>query len=317
MSSTLFKTSRFLFFICSIFLFFSCEETLFETDISEENVQLLAPSNGSVLEFTSINFNWNPIEQANQYQLQVATPNFDNPIQIVADVILDSLTEYDLQLNPNFYQWRVKAINSAYETSFSTAGFEVQNNDNFSNNTISLLAPDDNLITNVSVFTLEWGAVQEAIQYKVQIIDNVNQQVIDEVTTANTSLEYTFEEGSFIWQVRAERDLQFTLFSSRNILIDTSTPNTPNLLTPKDSSTLTDGNVTFTWDRVLIEGSVEIDSLYIYQDQNLTMLIDKQQVTNNFQTTLANNTYYWLMRAFDEATNKSEDSSIFSFTVDQ
>ena len=317
MSSTLFKTPRLILLICCIFLFFSCEETLFETDISGENVQLLAPSNGSVLEFTSINFNWSPIDQADQYQFQVATPDFDNPIQIIEDVILDSLTEYDLQLTPSFYQWRVKAINSGYETSFTTAGFEVQSNEEFSNNIVNLLAPEDNLITNVTIFTLEWSIVQEATQYAVQIIDNSNQQVIDEITTENTSTEYTFGEGDFTWQVRAERDSDFTLYSARSILVDNTVPNSPNLLTPEDGTTLTDGNVTFTWDRTLIEGSMEIDSLYIYQDQNLTILIDKQEVTDNYQTTLTNNTYYWLMKAFDQANNESEDSSVFSFTIDQ
>ncbi len=312
-----FKTFQtiYSFFIC--FLLISCEETLFETDISETNLELIAPSDGSVISFTSINFDWEPLIDANRYQLQIATPNFDNPIQIIQDVLLDSISTFDAQLNPNIYQWRVKGINSAYETSYTTASFEIRNNEDFSDNVIVLNNPQDNLIINTNVFNLEWSSVLDATGYRIQIIDNSNGQTISEQTTSETNIQYTFLEGDFSWQVRAEKDAEFTGYSGRMIFVDQTAPNASTLTTPEDEVTLTSGNVNFSWSRTPISGSTEIDSLYIYSDLSMTVLVEKEQVVNDYLTTLDNRVYYWTMKAFDGAGNQSGDSTTFSFTVDQ
>ena len=64
-------------------------------------------------------------------------------------------------------------------------------------------------------------------------------------------------------------------------------------------------------------GSTELDSLYIYRDMKLTDLVEKQQVTSGYTTTLDNNVYYWTMRAFDLAGNESGTAEIFTFTVNE
>lgn len=307
---------RFFLFFVTVLVFHSCEETLFETDISGQPVILVAPADGSQLDFTSINFNWEPIQDADQYRLQVATPDFNNPDQLALDILLDSVTTYDATLTPNLYEWRVKALNSAYETHYFQSGFEIVNNDNFPGNVVSLVSPMNNLITNAASFTLQWNSVQEASLYRVQIIDNAIDTVIDEQTTVDTSLGYNFSEGDLTWQVRAEKDGEVTLYTSRQLLVDTTVPNIPALLSPENETTLSNTSVDFTWDRTPIGGSAEIDSLYIYEDQNLSILVEKQQVSNSYQTTLMDNTtYYWLMKAFDTAGNESGDSAVFSFTI--
>ena len=54
----------------------SCEEggILFETDISEEEVVLLAPLDGAQVSGTTTFFDWEPLEDATTYEIQVAEP---------------------------------------------------------------------------------------------------------------------------------------------------------------------------------------------------------------------------------------------------
>lgn len=110
----------------------SCEDLLEVPDISEQEVQLLAPLDSSIVSDTVVNFNWNSIVEANSYVIQVATPNFENASQYVLDSIMpvDSTfvgAKFSKSLSSGNYEWRVKAMNSDYETVFSNSEFSVEN----------------------------------------------------------------------------------------------------------------------------------------------------------------------------------------------
>ena len=102
---------------------FSCE-AVFVEDISNDSIVLLAPLNNSQLNVGNNTFSWELINNAETYQIQIATPNFENANQIVLDsIVLDNNLLQSLDLGT--YQWRVKASNSEYETQYSTVSFTV------------------------------------------------------------------------------------------------------------------------------------------------------------------------------------------------
>ncbi|PCJ95001.1 MAG: hypothetical protein COA50_11585 [Flavobacteriaceae bacterium] len=110
----------------------SCEDLLEVPDISEHEVQLLAPLNGSTVNDSTVNFTWDAVHEANSYLIQVATPNFDNASQYVLDsvMVVDSAfygTKISKAMLDGTYEWRVKGMNSDYETTFSSNEFNVQN----------------------------------------------------------------------------------------------------------------------------------------------------------------------------------------------
>jgi hypothetical protein len=122
------KTLLFLLFL--VFFATSCEDILEVPDISNQQVKLLAPSQGSIVTDSVVSFNWNDIVEADAFIMQVATPNFESANQIVLDttLIVDSTfvgTRISRKLPINDYEWRVKALNSVFETEFSTIGFRV------------------------------------------------------------------------------------------------------------------------------------------------------------------------------------------------
>ncbi len=254
------------------------------------------------------------MEGSINYEIQIATPSFANASQLVLNTVTDS-TFYQVELIENEYEWRVRAQNSGYSTSYSSSKFKIVPITNFSNYTLILISPSNGIITNEDTYNLKWEDVPEATQYRIQVLDE-NGEPVQSETTTETSLDITFTEGSLVWQVRAEKDNEFTLYSQRNILVDKTTPNVPTLTAPTDEQIFTNPLVSFDWTRTLIVGSVEFDSIYVYRNLNLTDLVLREEVESPFETTLeTNDTYYWYMKAFDEAGNESGDSTVFSFTI--
>lgn len=107
--------------LLSVALFVSCD-AIFVENISNQKVSIIAPVEGTELTSEEVKFNWNVVTDAEQYELQVATPNFKNAAQLVIDTLLidDSL---ESTLSKGEYEWRIKAKNSEYETNYTTNSF--------------------------------------------------------------------------------------------------------------------------------------------------------------------------------------------------
>lgn len=104
---------------------FGCDDIVELEDISRDAVTLIAPYNNAVLHTATLNFTWEPVVDAENYQIQIAAPNFENPLQIVVD---STITTHNLliDLESNSYEWRVKAKNSGYETLYTQQAFTIE-----------------------------------------------------------------------------------------------------------------------------------------------------------------------------------------------
>lgn len=303
---------KFLFLLFFLTLI-SCEGVILETDITDQKVVLVAPYDKAQFFSTSVTFSWENVADATKYRLQIAKPNFENPLQIVLDTIVTN-NSFTQQLPVADYEWRVTAINSAYKTAFASRFFTVVSNDNFEDNTVVLSAPVNNLVTKVLDQNLKWTAIIGATSYQVQIVDGSDAVINDQIITAS-NLSYSFPEGNYSWKVRAIRGTTQTLYSSRKILVDATKPNTAVLSSPVNKSTTTVSDITFKWNRVPIAGSAEKDSIYVYTDSALTTLQLKSEVNNSFTKNLDAGTYYWFLKSFDLAGNSTEKSTVFNFTI--
>jgi len=101
-----------------------CEDIIEVDNISEERVNLLAPADDVTSNSTTISFSWEMMEEAENYQLQVAKPSFEEAIEIVTDTTTNS-TQYSDSYSEGNFEWRVKALNSAYETEYTTHSFSI------------------------------------------------------------------------------------------------------------------------------------------------------------------------------------------------
>ena len=311
------KVLKYLYIVSAIVIFtISCDDIIFEEDISESNLIILAPTNNASIVSGNISFNWETVSNTDKYQIQIATPNFADAIQIILDSTISN-TSFTKQLLANNYEWRVRAVNSAFETSYFTNSLTVTEVEDFTDKEVELLSPINNLISNQSSQSLTWKSVEGATEYRVQIWQpDINGTLVHDEVVSLTSMEYTFIDGNYTWQIRAQNDTQNTLFFSRILSVDTAKPNTPTLLTPINNENKASGKISFTWERENIIGSVESDSIYVYTDAELKTLVFKDISTNKqYEKDLSANSYYWYVQSFDTAGNQSSNSTIFSFNL--
>lgn len=102
----------------------SCK-AVFVKNISNEKIVLLAPSDGNHLNTGLINFNWQTIKSSYNYNIRIAIPTFNNAVKILLDTMLNN-TPIDKTLTHSKYEWKVKAINTEYETNYSTNAFTIK-----------------------------------------------------------------------------------------------------------------------------------------------------------------------------------------------
>jgi len=291
-----------------------CEETLFEPDLSDDNVVLLSPIDGARTFNNITRFEWLAVEGASRYQVQLAFPNFENLDFIIFDRIIDTIFIIDTLKQTGNYEWRVRALLNDEATPYTSSKIELLDIPAFEFQNVSLAAPSNNTLSNTLINTLEWEALNEAESYEIQILNAMSEVLITE-RTADTTIEITFPEGASTWQVRAINGETNTAFSTRNITVDTVIPEKPNLTAPINGSTIAEADLEFSWTRTAVEGTMEKDSIYIFTDAALTELKLKQEATSPFSPNLEVDTYYWRVQAFDDAGNQSEESDVFSVTT--
>ena len=95
-------------------------------DISSELVVISSPANGATFSTTdTINFSWKTVEGAEKYTIQIATPDFTNPVETIKDETITNTGFSVSNLSKNDYKCRVKAKNSGYETGYTEISFSV------------------------------------------------------------------------------------------------------------------------------------------------------------------------------------------------
>ncbi|TJY37398.1 hypothetical protein [Pontimicrobium aquaticum] len=114
-----------LLFVYIVFSLTSCEELLEIENISNKSITVLAPTDMAVLNQTNLTFNWDTIEGADSYHIQIATPTFNEALQIVKDTLI-SQNQISITLEANQYQWRVRGENSAYRTPYTMQSFTIE-----------------------------------------------------------------------------------------------------------------------------------------------------------------------------------------------
>lgn len=305
-----FLISGILIFACLI----SCEEAFFESELSEEEVTVLLPENNSKVFDEKVRFEWLSVPSATRYQIQLASPNFEKSDFLVFDRIVDTIFVIDSLRQIGNYEWRVRGLSNNGTTPYKTSKIELIKNPGIEFQRVDLISPTNNQLSNALKNTLEWKALEGATEYEIQILNSSSEVIITE-KTESTNIELEFPEGASVWQVRAINNGKNTAFSKNNIVIDTKIPQKPVLMAPANASMVAVADLEFTWNRTLVEGTKEKDSIYIFTDEAQTDLKLKEEVSSPFKTNLEVGTYFWKIQAFDEAGNVGEESDAFSVTV--
>jgi hypothetical protein len=302
-------------FIILLLIITGCQ-TFFEEDISNQKVVLLSPVPGIETEIVSQTFWWTEIEGATDYRLQIVTPSFDSSEVLILDTLI-SKDKFSKVLFPSDFEWRVRAENNVFKTDWSKGFLYILSTDDLTRQTVNLISPSS--ITNLKKIKFEWDYLYNADNY-LFVAYKEEWDGILEITptiTDTTFLEKVLPEGKFSWGVKARNSVSETLYSQKSLIVDSTPPDIPILLSPTDEYITTNTSITFSWSSSDLTSGILYDSLKVYSDKDLSLLV-KSAVSNQNATELTFSdriTYYWNICSVDRAGNTGLVSDTYSFTI--
>ena len=208
---------KYFFLLVSIVCLYSaCDDIIEVNDISNSEVMILAPKEGSIVTSNTINFNWEGVEDATGYNIQIAQPTFENAFQILLDSLIEqdtlgfSRTNLNYKLLNGNYQWRIKAHNSGYSSNYYSFSFSVagdENADIIPPNIPQLVAPINNSTQDETSVVFTWTREDvsgTAERDSIYIYTDQNLQTLKiKGLGANKSYTTTLSANTYYWIVKA------------------------------------------------------------------------------------------------------------------
>lgn len=297
-------------------LFFAGCNTFFEDDISDETVKLLSPLSGISTDIATQNFWWEKIENAEYYHFQIVSPSFDSTEILLKDTVVTA-DQFNLTLFPSRFEWRIRAENSAFQTGWSTGKLTVFSTLDLTRQRINLISPG--LISGTKSIRFQWDKLYNAKTYSF-IVYKENWDGVEAVSPIEGDINTTFQtlnDGKYVWGVKGKNDISETLYSKKELIMDSTPPIAAELISPADSSEINTKTVAFTWDSSDATSGVSHDTLKIFSDKTLKKL-EKTVVTENKSAEITFSelkSYYWTVRSVDKAGNVGMVSGTFMFTI--
>ncbi len=326
----------------------------FEIDTQEPASPDPISPDSAYLNFTQVVFQWTEVTKdwgkgvkaaPVHYVLEVDTAeSFTTPYVDTTDITTDTLTLPELR-----YYWHVKAYDEAgNESQFSeTLTFIV---DTTMPEVVTLASPDSGLVTNNSIVTFIWYQSTDNLSgiehYILQYADNPDFISAIDTGVTDTSFTTMLSNTIYYWRIKAiDKATNESDWSDIwSFEIDTDIPDTPELLSPEDSSYLSNIVVTFEWSEVMkgintergrngerenignlsgqnpkSGGSKASPIHYILQVDTIlnfnTPVVDTTDLPVD-TLTLNEYLYYWRVGAYDEAGNEGVFSETSWFVVD-
>ena len=179
----------------------------------------------------------------------------------------------------------------------------------------SLLSPTSGYVGNS--ITLECNTASGATYYRFDVATDVTMTniVFSEIDTLTTNSP-TLADGTYYWRV-VTVDLagNMALSAIWQFTLDTAGPEEVVLFGPEDGNYITDTTPLLDWYDVgdAEYYQVQVDTTDVFADPD----VDSLTVSSHHTTSeLVEDTYYWRVRARDDAENFGNWSEIWTFTID-
>ena len=301
-----------LVILAALLILNGCDDFL-EEDISDDLVFLLAPADSVTFEEGStILFSWDFLEGATNYQVQIVTPDFDAPAQLMLDSVTTN-NSISAMLSPGQYEWGVSAFNNGYSTNYSIGAFtvsEVADFTDLSDETVNLLGPSGVINQNEVVFV--WDELEGADNYELQLVspgfDNI-QQLLYDTTTTSSIITLEVPAGSYSWRLRATNDTSRTNYVVQNFEVSVKEMQQIRLTSPATDYRTNESLVGFSW-----EPLEDVDFYVIHLDGPGAQQTLVQENNASLAVTGGDGEYRWYVTAtLNDRTTVDSDTLTFNY----
>ena len=178
---------------------------------------------------------------------------------------------------------------------------------NISEDLVFLRAPQDGITLNGSTITLNWEALPDAIDYRVEVgspdFEQLQLLPIDSFTNAQ-QLTVSLSPGNYAWRVTAFNEAyasaccQEWTFTLEGDDAEDLSFRSITLLSPANGSAVADSDVTFNWE--VLTGATNYRFQYSTQSDFSTLTLDTLLSVNDLTlNNLTEGTYYWRVRGIN------------------
>jgi len=302
-------------FLMEIFLLTGCSD-IFVKNINDSVIDNLAPSLGWTTYNPKVNFSWSSVEGATSYSFQLASPSFNSQHELVIDSVLVN-NKLTLTLKEGTYEWRVRGINSAYFTGYSTGSVTVLHEIDISQQKINLLQPTTDQLLLQSFVNFSWDQIEGAQYYVLRIKkgswNNIN---LLEQRVYKNSYATNLDDGNYTWGVSCVDTIRHknSDFAIGTFTVNKDAPLQTKLIAPANKDTLKINYIQFNWSKP--ENALNYN-LEVYSDALLTSLVQTRQTTDTtaILNISSNGQYFWRVKEIDPRNNTSSYSSVSTFCI--
>lgn len=291
-----------------------CCDEIVETDITGEQVFLVAPADSAVTEFHNITFYWEWVPGASHYLFQLAAPSFEQPETFLEDTLVAG-NSISLALDSGAYAWRVSAENGSYFTDFSMARFQIVGTKDLDKYKVELLSPQNNAYTNDTIILFRWQPIIVADKYLLEVNNGELAEVILRETEYKLKIEKA--DADIAWKVSAINDNSIQTSETFSLSADFTPPSAPSLTGPPSDTVFMHFPVRLRWTRS--EEKILRDSLFIF-DEEEQLVSGFPKATEEIVYSLSESdlpgggAYTWAVKSVDRAGNSGGLSGERKFT---
>jgi uncharacterized repeat protein (TIGR02543 family) len=288
----------------------------------------LTPDNNAFLNNSTITFVWSEVANGGveNYSLQVDNDNdFSSPIMIAP--LTDNSISYTLVVDGVWY-WRVRAFDRVGNGSGWSGWFKLTV-DTSVPMAPDLFSPANGSFNTSGTVSFKWSEVIDVWapgfeNYTIQMArDEGFTSIYHENSVDDNSYTHTFtEDNIFYWRVRSRDNAGNVSGWSENwrLIVDTTPPGAPSLVSPDNEASLNIRNPTLDWTPVYdplsgVSYRVQVDNenSFAFPEYDKFGVVQSQ---HSLENTLGEGKWYWRVRAVDGAGNPSSWSENWWFKID-
>ena len=291
-----------------------------------DKVVLYSPSNNSTgLSVSSRTLQWYNNKGSSSYIVQVDTTTNFNSVLLRNLSVSSSMTNTDTYKSTSItnmrygttYYWRVRAVNAAVDTSGWSAIWKFTTAYQLTSGPTLISPVNDSVGATHSNILLAWQAMDNVNGYHYEVSTSSSFENV--VASGNTTLTFNVvrlqPSTTYYWRVQAYDNNGNSPYST---IWHFTTADVqlvaPVLLAPADNSTITQSNITLSWQDVF--GALGYD-IQLSIDENFAFAVSNYNTAaTNFALSglPENTTFFWRVRSANNNA-QSEWSDIWQFTI--